>query len=236
MNQGLTIAATTYRLLGKVFVSALALMALPLSISVGLEYLSKGLKDFPLWLFDASQGLLHLVYVAALLRIILLGHPVSLRALRLGRDEWSMFFISAFIGVLAFLLGMILVVILILSGATSTTYLVVGSLIGTYLAVRFLLLFPLIVVRGSDMTNAFNNSWRGTQGNVLMLIIAGVLTVGLFAGGLELGLMYALGAIHTVPGILQAVAAITVEFAASTVITCLSAVSYQALVEQTETV
>ncbi|OEJ69337.1 glycerophosphoryl diester phosphodiesterase membrane domain-containing protein [Magnetovibrio blakemorei] len=239
----LAVAKTTYRLIWRMVIPALVLMAVPFVVSLAAAYGGQKiglLLHLPLSLI---AYLANVVFIAALLRHVLLNAPASVRALKIGRTELHILAV----GVIAVLFLLCLryihlnVLIVVLTSFTAVFVMLLGSKLGwfvfmggyllvfLYFILRFGTTLPLIVQHGTKFTTAMVQAWSMTRGRVGSLFWAFVLVMVPVGVINVFGVRFVGGHLPLQPDLIRVFVSVVQAYIVMTALTIFSAVVFQGL-------
>lgn len=239
MKLGFAIVIATYRTVFRYGGAALLLGALPLALMIGAQYGTEQFEGFAIAPFVLMESFIGIIYGAALLRVILLNAPVSLRTMRIGRIELNMFWVTLFLSIVLILPTLMVVPLLAMLPIDTVTAAVLAPILmfgyALFCISRFILAYAYILTQVSTATDAVEKSWRTTQGKSIALIIAVILTFVFVILGLSFALDYGTEGLG-VSALVVLAANACLSLIATAVLTCMSAVVFQVLYEPPKTV
>lgn len=244
MKEGLAIAGATYRLLVRIVLPAVAVLALPYAASIAIVYTAQSIGGSFRWPLDLLHGFSRMAYIAALLRAVLLHAPLSPRTLSVGRVELHMLGVGVVLILLLMLLHYVHVTLLIALfgslilalGDTVSWFVFMGGylLVFLYIASRLVAALPLIVVRGMNFADALTQSWVMTRGHVGAIFIAVLLVIVPIGEVATFGVYQFFNQFFPQSALLRVISQITEEYINATTIAVLVAVSFQSLAPPAE--
>jgi len=243
MNQSLVIAGATYRLLSGVLISTLAVMTLPLLMSLALTVVDQGQKGLFHEVVSLAQSVMKIVYVAALLRIFLLGVPATPRALHFGRVElifvgyvaafvvFSYIISSVYFGfVMAPVMMLMLVLGISLSHGIGFIAIMGGYVVVfVYVILRLITLGPTIILGGNTFVDTVAQAWGQSRNNTISIAVGAMMTVGPIAAIGMFGVATITSRIFEHSNLASDLGWVVMNFVALTVATCLSGVVFRYL-------
>lgn len=191
MNQGFTIAGAAYRLMGSILISLVAVLVLPLTMSLALTFVGMGQKGVLAYAIQVAEFVTAIVYGAALLRILLHGAPMSVRSLHFGRDEMLMsgcvLVLAIFFDLLqtvyfAVIMGPLMLLTMLLnihlaSGLHQLVFMGGYVVVFGYVILRLVTMWPSITSGQADVLECVTEAWKASRGHSGPIIFAALLAV-----------------------------------------------------------